>query len=299
MKSSFAAALILLLGAAAGRAADPITVDLWPGGKPPGQAVEPGPDTVNKNKSGKVRLTNITRPQITIYRPAKEKNTGTALIIAPGGGFKDLGWSFEGETMAEWCNKLGVTGIILKYRVPSGKGNALGAFQDGQRAVGVVRSRASEWGIDPKRIGMIGFSAGGSVLNYVLLNTERRGYEPVDELDKTSTRLDWGVLIYSAGGFGSKDGQNKLDGPAVTKERIPPLFMAVAYDDNIAVNNMVQSFTALKKAGVQSELHIYATGGHAFGGNILNPPVPLVGDWSHRLEAWMRYRKLLDPKKVP
>jgi hypothetical protein len=109
MKSLLAAAtLVLFLGAAAGRAADPITVDLWPGGKPPGQTVEPGPDTVNKNKGGKARLNNITRPQIVIYLPAKDKNTGAALIIAPGGGFKDLGWSFEGETMAEWCNKLGV-----------------------------------------------------------------------------------------------------------------------------------------------------------------------------------------------
>ncbi len=144
---------------------------------------------------------------------------------------------------------------------------------------------------------MIGFSAGGSVMNYVLLNTEKRGYDPVDEHDKTSARLDWGVLIYSAGGFGSKDGRNKLDAPAVTKEKIPPLFMAVAYNDNIAVANMVQSFMALKKAGVETELHIYATGGHAFGGNIMNPPVPLVGDWSHRLEAWMRYKKLLAARK--
>jgi acetyl esterase/lipase len=153
-------------------------------------------------------------------------------------------------------------------------------------------------GIDPKRIGMIGFSAGGSVMNYVLLNTDKRGYEPVDDYDKTSTRLDYGVLVYSAGGFGSKDGKNTLDGPAITKERIPPIFMTAAYDDNIAAN-MVPSYLALKKAGVQAELHIYATGGHAFGGNIMNPPVPLIGDWSHRLEAWMRYQKLIDPKKVP
>jgi acetyl esterase/lipase len=296
MKSIFTAALLLFLSTPSGSAADPITVDLWPGGKPPGQTVEPGPDTVNKSKGGKVRLTNITRPQITVYLPAKEKNTGTALIIAPGGGFRDLGWSFEGETMAEWCNELGAVGIILKYRVPGNKGNALGAFHDAQRAVGVVRSRAGEWGIDPNKIGMIGFSAGGSVMNYVLLNTDKRGYDPVDDQDKASSRLDWGVLIYSAGGFGSKGGQNKLDAPAVTKEKIPPLFMAVAYNGNIAVTNMVQSFMALKKAGVESELHIYATGGHAFGGNILTPPVPLVGDWSHRLEAWMRYKKLLEAK---
>jgi len=291
MTRLFAATLVVCLGTVASRAADPITVDLWPGGKPPGQTVEPGPDTVT-GKGGRVRLTNITRPQISVYLPPKEKNTGTALIIAPGGGFKDLGWSFEGETMADWCNKRGVTGIILKYRVPN---NAQGASHDGQRAVGLVRSRAKEWGIDPKKIGMIGFSAGGAVMNYVLLNTDKRGYEPVDEHDKASSRLDWGVFIYSAGGLVGKDGKNK-EGTPITKEKIPPLFMAVGYDDN-TVNNMVQSFQALKKAGVQVELHIYATGPHAFGGNILNPPMPLIGDWSHRLEAWMRYQKLLDFQK--
>src|SRR5207245_642524 len=142
-----AATLAVLLGVAVSRAADPITVDLWPGGKPPGQTAEPGPDTVNKSKSGKVRLTNVTRPQLKVYLPAKEKNTGTALIIAPGGGFKDLGWDFEGETMAAWCEKLGVAAIILKYRVPRGKDGALDAFLDGQRAVSIVRGRASEWGI--------------------------------------------------------------------------------------------------------------------------------------------------------
>jgi acetyl esterase/lipase len=292
-----AAPLALLLVVAVGRAADPITVDLWPG-KPPGQTAEPGPDTVNKSKSGKVRLTDVTRPQIKVYLPDKDKNTGTALIIAPGGGFKDLGWDFEGETMAAWCVQRGVAGVILKYRVPSVKGEALGAFQDAQRAVGVVRSRAAEWGIDPQRIGMIGFSAGGSVTNYVLLNTDKRGYEPVDEHDKVGTRLDYAVLVYSAGGFGSRDGRNSLDGPAVTKDKIPPIFMTAAWDDRIAAN-MMSSFIALQKAGVEAEIHIYATGGHAFGGDILNPPRPLVGDWSHRLEAWMRYRKLLDPKKVP
>ena len=126
-------------------------------------------------------------------------------------------------------------------------------------------------------------------MNYTLLNTDKRGYEPVDEHDKASSRLDWGVFIYSAGGLAGKDGKNKA---SITKEKIPPLFMAVGYDDN-TVNGMVQSFQALKKAGVQVELHVYATGPHAFGGNILNPPMPLIGDWSHRLQAWMRYQKLI------
>jgi len=226
------------------RAAEPITIDLWPGGKAPGQTVDPGPDTINKSRNGSVRLTNVTRPQIEVHLPAKEKNTGTALIIAPGGGFRDLGWDFEGHTMTAWCDKIGVAGIILKYRVPRGRNGALDAFLDGQRAVSIVRGRAEEWGIDPHKIGMIGFSAGGSVTNYVLLNTEKRGYEPVDDYDKTSTRLDYCVLVYSAGGFGGANGSNTLDGPALTREKIPPIFMVGASDDNIAAN-MVPSYLAL------------------------------------------------------
>jgi acetyl esterase/lipase len=288
----------LLLSAAISRGADPITVDLWPAGKAPGQTAEPASDTVN-SKNGNVRLTNITRPQIVIYPVQKEKNTGTALIIAPGGGFRDLGWTFEGETMAKWCNERGVTGIILKYRVPSERGNAVGAFQDGQRAVSLVRGRANEWNIDPKRIGMIGFSAGGSVANYVILNSDKTSVDAVDEYDKDPPRLDFGVLIYSAGAFGSRDGKNSFDSSAVSKEKIPPLFFAAAFDDNIASTNTLQSVLALKKAGVATELHLYATGGHGFGYNLMNPPVPLVGDWSHRLEDWMRYQKLLDTKKIP
>ena len=288
MKTTIAAStLALFLSVAASRAADPITVDLWPGGKPPGQTVEPGPDTVT-GKGGKVRISNVTRPQIKIYPAAKEKNTGTALIIAPGGGFKDLGWSFEGETMAEWCSKLGVTGVILKYRVPgNGKGNP-----DGQRAVSLLRSRGAEWGINPNQIGMIGFSAGGGVTSHVLLNTDKRSYESTDEIDKASTRLNFAVLIYSVGSLGGKDGAN-LD-----KAKMPPIFLCAAYDDGIA-NGSIQTFANLKKAGIPAEIHIYATGGHGFGYNLMNPPVPLVGDWSHRLEAWMRYLKLLDLKKAP
>jgi acetyl esterase/lipase len=281
---------LLLFVVASRAAAEPMKVDLWPGGKAPGQTAEPGPDTVN-SKNGAARITNVTRPQIQVCLPEKDKNTGTALIIAPGGGFRDLGWTFEGETMATWCNKLGVAGVILKYRVP---GNAQGAYQDGQRAINVVRGRANEWGIDPQRVGMIGFSAGGAVANYALLNSDKLGYEAVDDFDKGSPRLDYAALIYSAGSFGGRGGN---DGPTIVKEKIPPLFFAVAFDDNLTATGTLQSAVALKKAGVPIEVHLYATGGHGFGYNLMNPPVPLVGDWSHRLEDWMRYEKLLEPKK--
>ena len=131
-------------------------------------------------------MTNITNPTLVIYRPDKAKDTGASLIIAPGGAYQFLSIDMEGENVAKWCSSIGVTGIILKYRVPRRKDNPQAAFQDGQRAVSLVRSKAAEWGIDPDRIGMIGFSAGGGVTNHVLLNPDKRSYEPVDAMTKSA-----------------------------------------------------------------------------------------------------------------
>jgi acetyl esterase/lipase len=290
MKSKLLGSLLALaVCAALGRAADPIVVNLWPG-KAPG---EKGAATEEKTtkKTDHIEVTNITDPTLVIYRPDKAKDTGAALIIAPGGAYQFLSMDIEGENVAKWCNSIGVTGIILKYRVPRRKDNPQAAFQDGQRAVSLVRSKAAEFGVDPHRIGMIGFSAGGGVTNHVLLNTEKRSYEPVDSHDKVSSRLDFAALIYAAGGFGKSD----TNPPAITKENIPPVFLAAAYNDKLA-EGAIQSFQALKKAGVPAELHIYATGGHGFG--IRQNNNPLIADWSNRLEAWMRYQKLLE-KRTP
>ncbi len=150
-------------------AAEPMVVDLWPG-KAPGDVGIKGQETSRIHQSplvGPTKLiTNVTKPTLTIYRPDKDKNTGTAMIICPGGGYWDLYWELEGEEVAAWLNSQGMTGIILKYRCPRRPGEVkgeppLGPQLDAQRAVSLVRSRAAEWGIDPKRIGMVGFSAGG------------------------------------------------------------------------------------------------------------------------------------------
>jgi acetyl esterase/lipase len=293
MKSTlFGCMLAFALSVSPGRAADPLIVNLWPG-KAPGETSDTSEEKTTK-KADHIEVTNIVKPTLVIYRPEKDKDTGAALIVAPGGAYQFLSIDMEGENVAKWCSTLGVTGVVLKYRVPRRQDNPLAAFQDGQRAVSVVRSKAAEWGVNPDRIGMIGFSAGGGVTNHVLLNPTHRSYEVVDDTDKVSSRLNYAALLYAAGGFGSK-AKNELNEANINKDNLPPIFLAAAYNDRLA-EGAVQTFLSLKKAGVPAEIHIYATGGHGFGMRASNNP--LIADWSNRLEAWMRYQKLLD-KKTP
>src|SRR3989442_8559128 len=147
-------------------------------------------------------LTNVTRPTLTIYRPAKDKDTGAAALICPGGGYHNLAWDLEGEDVARWLNSLGVTGIILKYRCPRRPGDVkgeppAGPLKDAQRAISLVRSRAKELGIDPKRIGMIGFSAGGPLVGSTATSFEKRTYEPPHAIDAGGCRPGFGIMADS------------------------------------------------------------------------------------------------------
>jgi acetyl esterase/lipase len=280
--------LALVLSVAAACAKEPLVLDLWPG-KPPGENAKIGEEKLTKEKWGK-SLTNVSKPTLMVYRPTKEKDTGAALIIAPGGAFRFLAIEHEGENVAEWCSSIGITGIVLKYRVPRRTDNPQAALQDGQRAVSLVRSKAKEWGIDPNRIGMIGFSAGGGVTGFAMLNGDKRCYKEVDDVDKVSCKLNYAVIIYSALTLASGD----LKGPEPTVPKdAPPTFLAVAHDDFL-VEGTVKSYLALKKAGVPAELHVYASGGHGFGLRANNPPP--ANDWTNRLEAWLRHREVIPVK---
>src|SRR5216684_6592403 len=189
----------------------PLVVELWPG-KAPDEDGKIGAEYVRMSpKLDKKQVevteptkmvTNVTKPTITIYRPAKEKDTGAAVIICPGGGYWNLYWELEGEEVAAWLNSIGVTGIILKYRVPRRPDDTKGEparrpLQDAQRAVSLVRSKARDWGIDPKRIGMVGFSAGGHLAIATATRFDKRTYEPIDDVDKVSCRPDFAVAVYS------------------------------------------------------------------------------------------------------
>src|SRR5437763_1683366 len=295
-----AAVLITCLLTASAAADDPVVVPLWPG-KPPDETADIGPETVRMSpklerkqvevtESTKM-ITNVTKPTLTIYRPAKNKDTGTAMLICPGGGYWNLYWQLEGEEVAHWLNSIGVTGIILKYRVPRRPDEPKGEparrpLQDAQRAVSLVRSRAKEWGIAPDRIGMIGFSAGGHLAIATATSFEKRTYEPVDDIDKVSCRPEFAIPVYS-GYLKAKDKDGLAPGlrvPAGT----PPVFLVHGGDDLISPpEHSVVMYLALRRAGVPAELHIYAGTAHDFGVRKSDRP---YAAWTQTCAAWMRDR---------
>src|SRR5437868_847843 len=290
----------LCLAWPAAAADKPLVVDVWPAGKVPEEAgdigaekslMSPKLDRKQVEVTEPTRMvTNVSRPTLTVYRPAKAKDTGTAVLICPGGGYWNLYWELEGEDVAAWLNSLGVTGVVLKYRVPRRPEHPKHPLQDAQRAVSLVRARAKEWGIDANRVGMLGFSAGGHLTAVTETNFDRRAYESVDDADRVSCRPDFAVVIYPGGVVARDTGQLTPD-VRVTKET-PPTFIAQAGDDRVGVENSVLLYLALKKAGVPAELHVYATGGHGFG---LRPSKNPASQWPKRCEEWLRSQKLLGP----
>src|SRR5262245_54544640 len=216
----------------------PTVVELWPG-KVPDESVQIGAEKVRMSpkftrKDVEVTeptrlVTNVSKPTLTVHRPAKGKDTGAAILICPGGGYWDLFWQLEGEEVAAWLTSQGVTGIILKYRVPRRPDEPKGEparrpLQDAQRAVSLVRSKAKDWGIDPKRIGMVGFSAGGHLAVATATSFEKRTYEPTDDIDKVSCRPDFAIAVYS-GYLKAKDKDELAPGLHVPA-KTPPIFLA-------------------------------------------------------------------------
>jgi len=208
----------LALSVAAADAPAKVVVDIWPG-KVPGDVGIAGEEKSFELKVGDKPyevggrptrwLTNVTKPTLTVYQPERDNNTGVAMLICPGGGYHNLGWDVEGEEVAAWLNSIGMTGVIVKYRCPRRAGDVkgeppLGPLMDAQRAVSLVRSRAAEWGIDPRKVGIVGFSAGGHLAGATATNFDRRAYESIDDVDQVSCRPDFAVMLYS-GYFKVKD----------------------------------------------------------------------------------------------
>ena len=278
-------------------AATPTILNIWPG-KPPGETKELPPEVdltkdTDKLIAGKriIKLGNVSTPQIAVYKPEKSKDTGASVIICPGGGHHILAYDLEGTEVAEWLNTIGVTGIVLKYRVPFRNPDKRwsAAVADAQRAVSLVRSKAAEWNLDPKRIGICGFSAGGETAGLTSLFLEERQYTALDDVDKVSCKPDFAILIYP-GGFDTKGQAQIRDNIKVTKDT-PPMFLVHAIDDPVTANNSLALAVELKKAGVSTELHIYDAGGHGYGLRLVNT-LPIT-TWPKRCEEWMQRRGLL------
>ncbi|MFQ3652079.1 MAG: alpha/beta hydrolase [Gemmataceae bacterium] len=290
-----------LLGPMALLAAEPLVLDVWPEGKPPGVKEIQGGEKVEPDKPGArkvTRLTNIDRPSIHVFRPAKDKNTGAAVVVCPGGGYSILAWDLEGTEVAQWLTRLGVTAIVLKYRVPRPKGlskgeQPLGPFQDVQRAIRLVRSKAKEWDIDPNRLGVLGFSAGGHLAASAAVRHATKSYEPMDEIDKLSARPDFAVLVYPA--YLVTEKRDALRPEFKPDRSAPKFFFAHASDDPVPAENSALMYLALKDANVKGELHLFEVGGHGFG---LRPSKDPVSQWPDRCEAWMRRNGWLEQKPI-
>jgi acetyl esterase/lipase len=280
--------LALLLLSSALAAQEPMVIPLWPGAAPGSESWTQTEELAPATKDGIRRLRNISRPTLTVYTPPAGTANGTAIVVAPGGGFRILAIDYEGIDVARYLNTLGVTAFVLKYRV-SRTGDAgekdpatmaarrkeaqSMATADGQQAIRVVRSRAAEWGLAPDRIGILGFSAGGFVASSVALHHD------------AASRPSFSAPIYP---FVEED----VKVPAGA----PPLFLVHADDDKTLnpVDHSVRLYTAWKQAGIPAELHIYSKGGHGFG--MRKVPIP-AATWTDRLRDWLDTQGLLKPAR--
>jgi acetyl esterase/lipase len=274
-------------------------IPLWPG-TAPGDKEDLGEerDTTKPSEglvAGRrlIRLGNVSRPTISIHRPPREKDTGAAVLVCPGGGYHILALDLEGSEVCDWLNSIGVTGILLKYRVPKRAGleKHTAALQDAQRALGLARQRAPEWGFDAGRVGVLGFSAGGHLSAALCASAASpRTYPSVDEADKLSCRPDFALLIYPAYLTIKEEGDRVAPETAVTTNT-PPTFISIAEDDPVRVENVLYYTLALKQAKVPVELHVYPVGGHGYG---LRRTKDLVTTWPDRATDWLRSRGILE-----
>ena len=287
----------VFITASAAAAAPEGPTPLWPKDAPgdAGSSAEERDQTTPADNlvAGKrvIRLGGVSRPTITVYRPPAERDTGAAVLVFPGGAYRILALDLEGTEICEWLNSLGMTAVLVKYRVPARNGapRHQAPLQDAQRAIGTVRSRARELRIDPARIGAIGFSAGAHLAAAASTNFETLTYPPVDEADQAGCRPDFALLIYPA--YLAAEGRVVPELPVSAKT--PPTFLVQAENDNLGVECSLFYYLALKQAGVRAEMHLYPSGGHGYG---LRPTAEAATGWPGLAEKWMRAQGLLEKR---
>ena len=278
-------------------------VAIWPGAVPDAQPVA-GPEHVEAANGPKdlvagrpwLAVEQVSRPTMTVYSP-QGRNTGVGIVVLPGGGYSVLAIDLEGTEVCDWLTSRGVTCVLLKYRVPdSGPAyhgdcqcnihpKAPTALEDAQRTVGLVRFHATEWHIDPHKIGVLGFSAGGHLVANISTHFGQRSYAPVDAADRVSCRPDFAVSIYPGHMLENTTKEFELNPEIPVTAGTPPTFLLQNEDDNVdGVKQSLVYYIALKNAGVPVEMHLYAQGGHAFGLRRTKFPVTR---WPELVETWL------------
>jgi acetyl esterase/lipase len=297
-------ALALGCGAAAADVWQPspghMQIPIWPGAVPNAQPPR-APEsvvTVNHAVAGRTwsAVLHVAQPTITVYSP-KGTNTGAAVVVLPGGGFEVLAIDLEGTEVCDWLTAKGITCILLKYRVPSEPydwrcdcrpddlATPKRSLEDVQRTMGLVRLHATEWRIDPHKVGVLGFSAGGYLAAEISTRYRKRLYAPVDDADRQSARPDFAMLVYPGHLARDKTHISRLNANVPVTADTPPTFLVQAEDDDTdGVNQSLVYYMALKSAGVPVETHLYPQGGHAFG---LRPSAFPITGWPHLAERWL------------
>jgi acetyl esterase/lipase len=283
------------------------TLNVWPDGVPGAIENKDYKEELVKRPDDIERVSKVTEPTISVYLPAKDKANGTAIVICPGGGYSILATEHEGRDIAAWLNELGIAGIVLKYRLPSDlimKNKSIGPLQDVQEAFRIVRRNANKWGIDVKKIGVIGFSAGGHLASTISTHYNDKVYDS----DKTNCRPDFSILIYPVISMqlglthmgsrenllGNNPDQKLVDhfsNELQVNGNTPPAFLVHSADDKtVPIMNSINYFLALEKYSVPAELHIYEKGGHGYG---LGRGSGTENNWPEDCKNWLKARGLL------
>ena len=283
--------LLTLLLSGLTLAADHPEVPLWMKGAPgsEGKTAKEVDEPPNKDH-GYLKVTSVHNPSITVFLPPAGQATGAAIVIAPGGGHQFLNFDQEGTYVADYLKSIGVAGFVLKYRLAREPGSTYKiedhALADAQRAIRLIRSRASEWGVKPDRVGIMGFSAGGEVAALAATRFATAKVDAADPIDQQSSRPDFDALIYPG---------IRAETYTIPKD-MPVTFMLCADNDRGPSAALAGLYPMLKAAGIKTEVHVYASGGHGFG---INPntknPSPVATTWQNRLGDWLKDIGMLKP----
>lgn len=280
----------------------PLEIKIWPNGLPPDSAefdAEKAKDLIAKTKvHPRGHILFVDTPTLTVYPAPEESANGAAVVVCPGGGYKVLAWQHEGVSLAKWFNSIGVSAFVLKYRVPRRSADNFHwePMQDVQRAVRLVRHDAEKYKIDKRRIGVLGFSAGGHLSIMSAVQYETQCYAPTDEIDAVSARPDFVCPIYAAYlGEGYRDDVAELGSLVTVTDKTPPMFMAVTWGDKMRGAQSALLLSRLKEHNVRGELHVYQNGGHGYG--IKDTKLP-VSKWHHHLATWLEFNGYLKDADV-